>query len=838
MKILFLTLFLIGFSPFSPSHWNKNLILAQSDDPVFDDSDLADIEGSDIDDDFEAFEGEGEDYNFDEEDFEEIEEEDDEEEKDKSKKTSDKEIEESFEEIVGEFPEGLDEDDYEFIEEDDLEDDFDEDTDESAEEEFPEGLDEDNYEAIEERDDLEDDFDEDTDESTEEDDLEDESLDESIDEILGDLPEGVDEDDYEMIKDDEDMGDDSPDETLEDIDDQLQEEPIETGLEEPEEEIIPTPSDETMPIDTEDEPLGGIDEVVSEEALNLITNIRYLADKDQIVIDCSEPTSYQVKTNDETNQFIIEILQSKLGDNLHWPYVLRDFNTKFGLIKADQKDSSTVRIIVQLKEGADFPKSILTENSDQILIGYGEVKGFKIVKPGTDTSEPGPILPPRTLQDLYSGNIKFSGEPISIHVIDAPVKQVLRFVSEESGLNMVIGESVQGTVTLKLEDVPWDQALYTIFKVKSLGYTRDGNVITVLPLTEIETRTKKLRSIADKQRTLAPYQTKVIPISYTKITDIESKVKSFLTSKSDLVKGGEIITHQESNTFVVIDTPEVIEKIESLVKYLDKPPKQVMVSAKIVEVAKNFTKNIGLNWRLNGNLSLNIGANGFLDFFQGIGKTLNFGVSNTGAGSATLTLNGLPFVGNLNSTLSLAETEGHVKVISSPKLVVISGKSAEMTRNAPILIPAQATSGATGTVDAQNVAQGGQGVGGVPFNTQGIISYQQVNVEISLKVTPTVTTAGSVFLQINVTRTDPGSGAGDQQAVTIQKTAKTEILTKNGETIVIGGLYEQVRKESNDGVPLLKHIPFLGRLFSKQTTTQSDSELLVFITPKLLDSHE
>ena len=398
--------------------------------------------------------------------------------------------------------------------------------------------------------------------------------------------------------------------------------------------------------------------VVDEEALNLITNIRYLADKDQILIDCSEPTSYQVRKNIETNQFIIEILQAKLADNLHWPYVLRDFDTDFGLIKADQEDSSTVRIIVQLKEGANFPQSVLTEGDNQILVAYGQVVGNQIIKPedySEKSSDPSAILPARTLEDLYFGDIKFSGTPMSFHVIDAPTKQVLRFISEESGLNMVIGESVGGTVTLKLEDVPWDQALYTIFKVKSLGYTRDGNVITILPLDEIEARTKKLKEISDRQKSLTPYVTKVIPVNYGKIDDIAGKLKDFATPKSDVSAGGKIISHTDSNTLVVIDTPDAIKKMESLVQYLDKPPKQVMVETKIVEAAENFAQSFGLGWKLDGNYKVSLDPAGLLEF-RNIGGTYGIGVNREAKGGAvSLNLSGIPLIGNLNATLGLAE---------------------------------------------------------------------------------------------------------------------------------------------------------------------------------------
>ena len=578
--------------------------------------------------------------------------------------------------------------------------------------------------------------------------------------------------------------------------------------------------EELQDIGTEDE---GTDFFLeNSSSLNRITNIRYISSKDQIIIDCSEPTSYQVRTNEKTNQFIIEILQAKLADNLHWPYVLRDFNTQFGLIKADQKDANTVRIIIQLKEGAHFPQSVLTEKGNQILVAYGKIVEHEII--GTkDLSfqSKRPILPAKTLEDLYLGNLQFSGSPISFHVIDAPIKQVLRFISEESGLNMVIGESVQGTVTLKLEDVPWDQALHTIFKVKSLGYTRDGNVITILPLSEIEERTRNLKIISDRQRSLSVFETKVIPISYGQLSNIHDEVKEFSTPGSDYSRPGKIITHIESNTLIVIDTAEIIKKIESLIQYLDQPPKQVMIEARIVEVAKNFSKNLGLNWGLGGNLPVTINASGLLELIGNIGGSYS-GRFNSGSGVASLNINGLPIIGDINASLDLAEAEGYAQVVSSPKVTVTSGKQASITRNAPILIPRTTTT--TNTPDG---------------NTSDQSSFESVDVAISLNVTPTVTSTGSVFLQVNITKTDPGPGAGTVgQAVTLNRSAQTEILAKNGQTVVIGGIYEKSEVGGSTGIPFFKNIPFLNMLFSRQSNSHTNSELLIFITPKLLDHHE
>ena len=582
-------------------------------DSIFDDSDLADIEGlggededSALEDEFDDFSDDVGDDNFDAKDFEVI---DLDQKKDESTSSegskedipeddfdkadyevlsdrpgyeliTDKELEKEFSDYEDEVDKDMEEvDDLEDMEEvddsedmeevddsedmeevDDSEDmeevDDSEDMEEVDDSEDMEEVDDsedmeevDDSEDMEEVDDFEDMEEVDDSEGMEEaDDLEDmEGEDSSQEEIKSDI-ENMEQDQMDMEEIDEEIEKTIEEEDLEDIEEEdledIEEESL--GLEEPEDWEEPVV--EGLPVEDSDVELSD---------LNLITNIRYLAEKDQIVIDTSEIASYQERSNSETNQLIIEVLQAQLGENLHWPYVLRDFKTDFGLIKADQKDSSTVRVIIQLKESAGFPKVVLSSDGRQITIGYGEIMDNEIVSEyeTQDQSDFSSILPAKTLEDLYFGNLEFSGAPVSFHVIDAPIKQVLRFISEESGLNMVIDESVSGTVTLKLEDVPWDQALHTIFKVKSLGYTRDGSVITVLPLSKIEERSRKLKEISDRQKNLAPFQTKVISIMYAKAKDIEGKVQPFLTpAGGGLHKGGRIIVHDETNTLVVVDT--------------------------------------------------------------------------------------------------------------------------------------------------------------------------------------------------------------------------------------------------------------------------------------------
>jgi len=561
-----------------------------------------------------------------------------------------------------------------------------------------------------------------------------------------------------------------------------------------------------------------------EDTLNLVSNIRFIASKNQLVIDTSETTSYQTRKNKKNNQLIIEILQSKLSPNLKWPYILKDFNTQFGLVKADQKTPDRVRVIIQLKDKAEFPNTKLSEEGNQILIGYGDLSSSaslqtedigRLTEEGESANylEQKQILPARTLEELYFGKITFSGKPISFHVIDAPIKQVLRFISEESGLNMVIDEKVQGSVTLKLENIPWDQALYTIFKVKSLGYTRDGNVITILPLQEIENRTKKLKEITAQQKPLIPLITKVIPVTYGKLSEIESKVKHFLTPSDTANKqeGGKIIVHEESNTFVVIDTQKAIEKIEKLITYLDKTPKQVMIQAKIVQASENFTKSFGLTWSLGGNLPATINVSGLLELIGNISGSYKFDSAN---GQGELQLSGLPFIGDVGANLSIAEGENYAKVISSPKVVTISGKKASITRNTPITIPKAVTT-----------------------NVQGdqVENFETEDIKIQLDVTPTVTSKGSVFLDVSINRSDPGGSGG---AFKTTRTATTEVLVQNGHTVVIGGIYEEDEVNTNEGIPFMRKIPFLNLLFNRFTRLRSKNELLVFLTPRLLDIND
>ena len=837
-------------------------ILAQSDS-IFDDSDLEDIEGLDgreedsvLEEEFGDLSDEPVIDNFEVDDFEVVDEVDEEDEKEEDGKDSEGVIDESIEEDdfnKEDYEEISDRPDYEVVTDEELEQEFldvdgesDSDTsNESDNLDIDEDLideDSDSYkgnegdstdtdEDSEQLEDMElvedEEEEEDTRESKEDSELE--QLQEDI-EQMQDEEESLSED-IKEIADEEQM--------LKDEEDQIEIEPIAEGMDDQEqsldledpEESFEEPTVEGLPVDEEED---------RSSELNLITNIRYITEEDKIIIDTSEIASYQERTNTETNQLIIEILQSELGKNLHWPYPLRDFNTDFGFIKADQKDSSTVRVIIQIKEGADFPKTTLSQDGNQIIIGYGSIVNNDIVSDEYQTSmedlDSRSILPAKTLEELYFGDIEFSGTPLSFHVIDAPIKQVLRFISEESGLNMVIDESVSGTVTLKLEDVPWDQALHTIFKVKSLGYTRDGSVITILPLSKIEERTQKLAEISRRQKALSPFETKVIPVMFAKAVDVESKVKEFSTPQAGTNKGGKIIVHEGSNTLVVVDTAEAIKNIESMVRFLDKSPQQVMIETKIVEVTKSFAKNFKFNWNLGGNFPVRVGADGLLNFLiNGLNNTsYTYGLDNQSGLKNTFTMNGFPFLGDLDATLNLAEDDGSAQVLSTTKILTRSGQQASITKDTPIIV-------SSGGDTILNAAAGGSGTEQQGAATQEVATSQGTGVVQSAKtesitlnsdVTPVVTSSGSIAIKVKITLGTPGGQGG---AFKTDRTANTDVLTKDGQTIVVSGIYQKNETETNSSIPWLKNIPLLGWMFKSKNSNFSESEMLMFVTPNLIE---
>ena len=561
----------------------------------------------------------------------------------------------------------------------------------------------------------------------------------------------------------------------------------------------------------------------------VIHNIRYESGENKIYVDGTGPISYQSRENKENNQFIIEIPKAVLSGNLiERPFVMKDFNTAIALLQADQKDSDTVRIVMQMRENAGMPSVNVSETGSLVISSSGDgtsmTAGLSPGSSGLSSSQDpyshstGEVLPAKSLEEFFLHTPQFTGRPLSITLQDVSVREVLYFISEGTGLNMVLSDEVRGNISIKLRNVPWDQALVTVMKTKKLGYLREGNVIRIMSLESLRKDQENIKKMMDDQKTIDPLKVKVIPLIYTKAVAMKSQAEIFLTEGR-----GKVVVDNQSNVLIVTDTSRVIDRIETLIKNLDKSPMQVMIEAKVVEARESFVRDLGITWGFRG-ASLNITPGGNSQLALNVdGNLVAFPAARTEAGSVSgQTLSGglnIGFapVGDLDVTLGLSEAEGLANIISAPRIMVLNGEKATITQSSENISLATQRSNDTG----QNIGT----------------AAQRNTASLEFEVSPQITAVGSIFLDIRLQRQFFGAIADPQtQARPLNdRQAETKVLVQNGQTIVIGGIYHHSETRSDEGFPLLRHIPILKWFFSRVAKNDERNELLLFLTPRVLN---
>lgn len=430
---------------------------------------------------------------------------------------------------------------------------------------------------------------------------------------------------------------------------------------------------------------------------------------------------------------------------------------------------------------------------------------------------------------------KFVGTPINLQMRDAPIVDVLRLIGEASGFNIVIADDVSGKITLSLSEVPWDQALDLVLHTMRLGAEKNNNVLRVLTLKGLRLeKDEELTAMLASQAT-EPYLTRVFPINFALLPDLQKIIAQSL-GISTAGSPGTVSNHSllsqspnkvafvqadaRTNSLIVRDTSENLERVKRLIELLDTQTPQVMIEAKIIEATESFSKN------LSGNLGIGSGSKSLgsfsggnpLDPLVGSPGIFSDGSKISSAGSSTLgvSLDFIPGVSRLNALISLGESESQLKVISSPKTVVLNKQSANIVSGTPVLVP--------GTTSVAGVGSA------VPTTT-----VQQAN--ISLSVLPTVTNDSSVLMELNVEKdvavalSDGNSGIGNRNM-------KTMVLVDSGSTLVIGGIYTLETNRTASGFPFLRKIPIIGSLFGSENNVENKSELFIFITPRILNSKD
>ena len=451
-----------------------------------------------------------------------------------------------------------------------------------------------------------------------------------------------------------------------------------------------------------------------------------------------------------------------------------------------------------------------------------------------------------------SSSQSYTGKKISLDFQDIEVRRVLQLLADFTGINMVASDSVQGNITLRLKDVPWDQALDIVLKTKNLDKRRNGSVIWIAPVAElIKSEEEEAKAIAQSIK-LAPIQTEYIQLNYTKAADIlklleDSRdpkgAQSNRTSGSDslaleslLSSRGSVVADTRTNTLIVNDTAQNIDKVRKMIDLLDVSVKQVMVEARIVRASTDFTKEMGVKW---GILSQGVTKNNDL-LVGGSDQTLwdlrdpqkdedrggykyeinrpdnlnvDLGVTNAAGKIAFGLISLSDFM--LDLELSALQADGYGEVISTPKVMTADKQKAKVASGQQIPYQTVETAGGTATTTT---------------------SFKDVL--LSLDVTPSITPDGKVQMQLNISSDTVGTPAPNGELTINKNEINTNVLVDNGETVVLGGIFEQQTANSQTKVPFLGDIPYLGRLFRKDVKSDNKRELLIFVTPRIVnDSH-
>ena len=426
----------------------------------------------------------------------------------------------------------------------------------------------------------------------------------------------------------------------------------------------------------------------------------------------------------------------------------------------------------------------------------------------------------------------YAGKRATFNFQDIPVRSALQLIADESGLNLVASDSVTGGVTLRLDNVPWDQALDVILRAKSLDKRRDGNVIWVAPQAELAKYEQDIADAKLKAQDTAELITDYVPISYGKASDIAKLLTTGSLQSSGggggatsasaqhgfLSARGSVTFDIRTNTLLLNDTPEKIKQLRELIAVLDKPVQQVLIESRLVVATDDFTRDLGAKFGVSGSktTSGNTISTGGTDNGSGTASGLNFNMpASTTAGSIGVAIVGANY--SIDLELSASQTEGKTEVISSPRVITANQQEAVIRQGQEIGYVT--TTNSTGT--------SGSGTQTVAFK----------DAVLELKVTPTITADNRIYLLIQVTK-DSLSGYvtvnGGQVPTINTSSVNTSALVDNGQTVVLGGIYEINNSDTIVKVPGLGDIPILGAFFRQTSRTNNKAELLIFVTPRIL----
>lgn len=558
----------------------------------------------------------------------------------------------------------------------------------------------------------------------------------------------------------------------------------------------------------------------------------------KLVIEVDKPVvadRFHVK---DDKQIILDLKNVKADKKLLRGIDTSEFDGAAVYISGYSKPGAAqdIRFAIQLRDNV---RSVLETQGQKIILSienrFGVFSKAKIqasesgsVSTTTSTTSPledsVKINVPRStsIEDILdnltlSGPKKYIGKRISINVKDIPLPDLLRMIADTSGFNIIIDSEVSDVkpLTLSLTNIPWDQALDTILALSKLIATKNSNILSIKSLTKA-TAEREAESKAELLKLgLEPLVTKVFPISFASLADLQKILKDYLTETR-----GKMSEDTRTNSLIVKDTVDSIERIKKIIDLLDTQTPQILIESKIVEATESYSKRIGLTNGIRfGYDPVSIAPAGqAIPPATGVG--FSFSSASTGGANANtalgININTFKRLINLNMALELMESESKGRIVTAPKVI---------TQNKT---PASISSVEIFNFVTQNVSAG------------GLVTNQitPITAPLNLTVTPQVTNEGSINLDVTLNK-----GSFQAQTVgppgTITRTLSTKVLVDNGSTVVLGGLYTTQNSENHTGIPFMKDLPLVGWLFrTPHNPSQARSELLIFLTPRIINQEE
>lgn len=493
-----------------------------------------------------------------------------------------------------------------------------------------------------------------------------------------------------------------------------------------------------------------------------------------VILTLTEPdVRFEVK--EESDKIHLVLLNTSLSKQINTHLKTKEFATPVQLISMSQSGKD-VSVIIEL---IDSYKYAVHQVGRQITVSVN-------------------VLPYKALEEHHSKNIRYVGEKISLNFQDVNLRAVLQVIADFTQLNLVVNDTVQGNITLQLQNVPWDQALDVILKTKGLAQRKEGNVLLIAPSEELAARERKELEIQRQAEELAPLRRELIQINYAKATDIAALFR--LASGEQTEERGIITVDERTNAIIAYQTQERLAELSKIVSQLDTPVRQVMIEARIVEASVDYEKELGVRWggeRRGSSTHYNIN-NAFVDL----------GANNASSGVGIGFLSGKT---RLDLELSAMEKTGNGEVVSQPKIITSDKETAKIMKGSEVPYQEASSSGATST------------------------SFKQA--ALSLEVTPYITPDNRILMEVRVTKDAPDFQKAINGVPPIDKNElSAKVIVVDGETIVIGGVFQKVQKESLEKVPVLGDIPGLKGLFRRKMRRDDKTELLVFITPRIMNN--